>query len=144
MRLIVMPLAMLLVIAFISQAVAISNFQNPFVNETITLGNQTGTVNGTELEIEGFTVDAGFDLEMGVIAFVIAMIGVGAVAGISVLGSGLNEASTRIIYKSLAYFGLWAIISAFALTSITSIQYFGWILYFTLTFIYGLGIFEGV
>lgn len=101
-------------------------------------------VNSSESEFvsEDYSVSSGWDFETGVLLFVVAMIAVGALVGIRVVGSGLSEQSVRIIYMSVALFGLWGLLSYFALDVLVSFPLFGWLIYFALTFVYGVGVFQ--
>lgn len=55
-----------------------------------------------------------FDLWDGsyAIAIILAAISIGIVAGIKVLGSGLNELAQSLIFNSVLFLGLWACVSA--------------------------------
>lgn len=77
----------------------------------------------------------------GVIAILIAAIAVTIVAGIKVLGSGLNDMSQNLIFNGILFGGLWA-----CLTIISSTMLFGYVytellwVFLTVTYIIGMGI----
>ena len=76
----------------------------------------------------------------GALIILIAAIAVGTVAGVSILGSGLSTTSQRIIFSSVVYFGLWAV-----LTVVTSTLIFGvggtvfTLVYIVLTILFVIG-----
>ena len=67
---------------------------------------------------------------------------VAGITGISVLGSGLNPQSSRIIVLLTAYIGLWTSLSVLAYNLIVSIQIFGFIIYISLTIAYAIGVIQ--
>jgi hypothetical protein len=77
----------------------------------------------------------------GAMIILIAAVAVGTVAGISILGSGLSDTSQRIIFNSVLFVSLWAI-----LTIVCSSLIFGtgiifqliWVI-MTILFVIGLG-----
>lgn len=142
MKLIYLPLALLLFTALFNYGFSMSG--NSGVSGDAISGSQNLTGSVDDLEVEGYSVNIGFGAENEIMTFVIAMVIVGAVAGITVLGSGIKEISVKIIYTSVAFFGLWLLISLFSVPSLEAIPVFGWALYFVLTLVYGLGVFQQI
>lgn len=106
--------------------------------------NTTGTVGEDTQTVAGYDLTAGFDVENGVLALIIGLIALGAVAGIQVVGSGLSDFSVSVIYKSIAFYAIWGLLSAFGLDALTAIPIFGWLLYFILTIVYSAGIIQQI
>lgn len=143
MQLIYLPLALLLIVAVVSQGVAVSSSFGSVTGDPL-VGNLTEGGESTELGVEGYDINVGFTAQDGILAFIVAMIAVGALIGINVVGSGLSDTSVMIVYKSVAFFGLWGLISVFSFGGINAIPLVGWFLYFVLTFVYGLGVFQQI
>jgi len=74
------------------------------------------------------------------ISLIITIIAVAGILGISVLGSGLNPQSTRVIILITAYVGIWLTLSILAFNLIYSIEIFGSIIYITITLAYSIGV----
>lgn len=74
-------------------------------------------------------------------ALVILTVGIaaGIIAGIRFFGSGLSIYSQNLIFKTVTFFGLWAIISIMASDLIFSIDIFGVLIWLGLTLIFALG-----
>ena len=49
-----------------------------------------------------------------------------------------------IIYKSVGLYALWFVFSALAYPSISSIPYFGWLIYLIMTAFYSIGVFSQI
>jgi hypothetical protein len=75
----------------------------------------------------------------GTIIIITVCIGVGILAGITVLGSGLKEFSIKLIFYGILYMGIWACLSFAASTYLFNIDL---MLYFwvALTLIYVMGV----
>jgi hypothetical protein len=91
----------------------------------------------------------GFDLSFslgteGIILLLIVCAGIGSVLGVSFLGSGISTFSQAIIYKSVFYFGLWAIFSVLSIILIVSIPIIGLAFWLVLTLFYALGVQEQI
>lgn len=147
MKLILLPLILLAFSAVMTQMIVAEEYYtttSTSYNVDPALGNQT--IDGTPqtMDIEGYGVSAGFDLETGVIAVVIVVMAIGVVAGITVLGSGLSDVSVSIIYKSVMFYTLWLLLSVFGLEGITTVPIFGWVFYFFLTLVYSLGVVQQI
>lgn len=143
-KLLILPLILLAFSALMTQLINSEQTIYSYDDDgnTYTWDPYNQTVNGTEIqyETEGWTVNAGFDLQTGVIAVIIVMLAVGIVAGIQVFGSGLSEISVKVIYTSIFFYTLWLLLSVFGLPSITAVPVFGWVFYFFLTLLYSVGI----
>lgn len=77
----------------------------------------------------------------GAMVILIASIGVGIVAGIKLLGSGLSDTAQTLIYQSILFLGLWACLSVMTsqIMFAESIITFVWV-GLTIMFIIGLGL----
>lgn len=95
----------------------------------------TGAPTGSA-SIFGLTLGGGFLAIIGILTVL------GTVAGITAFGSGLNTASTMIIYKSVGLYAIWSIFSVMSLGYIGSIPYFGWLIYLVMTGFYSVGVFS--
>lgn len=86
-----------------------------------------------------FTIDTSNLITAG-IALLITITVVAGITGISVLGSGLNPASARIIILLTAYLGIWSVLTVLAFNLISSIEVFGGVIYISLTIGYAVGV----
>lgn len=84
----------------------------------------------------------GFDIggSIGVIALLAVIVGLSAVVGFKILGSGISEWSVSAILKGGMLISLWTIFSALSMALITGIPIFGAIFYFFLTVAYAIGV----
>ena len=74
----------------------------------------------------------------------ITLIAVASVVGISVVGSGLNPQSARIVVLAITYTGLWVLLSTLAYSLIVSIEIFGGVIYVTITIAYVIGVIQSI
>jgi len=106
--------------------------------------NVTGSVfeNETETTVSAgtHTLTLDFNMTIGLVAIIVTAIALGLI-GFNLLGSGLPDASIKILWNGLIYYGLWTIFSILAFNPITSIPLFGTLLWFFLTLFYSLGVF---
>lgn len=146
-NLILYPLLILLIVAGFNQLLVYTNVNlasSSSINVNPTTGNQT--INEETSQYTGDSTQAVFNIDMvtGLIALIIALVVVGVVAGIRVLGSGLSEHSVKLIYNSTVYYGLWFLFSALAFTAFNSIPTYGIFLWLGMTLIYSLGFFQTI
>ena len=78
------------------------------------------------------------------ISLITTVIVVAGILGVSVLGSGLNPQSSRIIVLITAYVGIWLTLSILAFNLIVSIEIFGSVIYITLTLAYAVGVVQKI
>lgn len=103
-------------------------------------------VNGTTSTLE-FTGQEGLfiiDPTVATIAIFIVIIGIAAVLGIQVVGSGLSEESVKTIMSCILYGAIWGLLSVFAMPLIISIEIFGTIIYMVLLMLYVIGVIEKI
>lgn len=142
----IIPLAIMIFMAVFTQALAFGEIVivNGTLVDPIEFENLTANITEggtpTEVGVEGYTIDVGFDYATGVIVLLISAVAVAIIAGITAVGSGLKEISVKIIFKTSIYLGIWALFSAFGLSGLTIIPLFGWMLYFLLTISYVIGV----
>lgn len=74
----------------------------------------------------------------------ITLIGVATITGVSVLSSGLNAQSSRIIVLATVYTGLWLLLSVLAYNLIVSIEIFGFVIYVGITLGYVIGVIQSI
>lgn len=74
----------------------------------------------------------------------ITLIGVALITGISVLSSGLNPQSAKIVILATVYTGLWLLLSVLAYSLIISIEIFGTVIYIGITLAYVVGVIQSV
>lgn len=90
-----------------------------------------------------FTIDT--STIIGAITIIsITLIAIAGVTGISVLGSGLNPQSARIIILAITYTGIWVLLSTLAFALIISIEVFGSVIYVAITIAYVLGVIQSI
>lgn len=85
---------------------------------------------------------ASFDMggSIGVIALLVVIVGLSAIVGFKILGSGISEWSVSAILKGGMLISVWTIFSAISMKLIVGVPFFGAILYFLLTVAYAIGV----
>lgn len=145
MAIISITLLIIIVIIFFSLVLGqdfVSTFSNIGIDqETIVDGISSTFI--TEVEQVFFYIDTSSLITSG-IALLGTVIAVALITGVSVLGSGLNPQSARIVIILTAYFGLWTTLSILAFNLINSIQVFGYIIYIGLTIGYSIGVIQRI
>lgn len=147
MKLILIPLFLLIIIAFSVQFISANDIQTTYSGETGNYGDNEQLINLGIISLP-FEVVAG----VGFITFFTIIAGIGALSGlnIEVFGSTvkISEQSQKIIFNGLFYGGLWGIFSVLAVTSLTfagsmiglfSVPY-GSIFYLILSLVFVIGI----
>ena len=109
----------------------------PLINDSITINGTTSTF-GTSGNIVYFFIDP----TQGAIILITTIFIIGAVIGIQILGSGLNEASSRAFMYGIFYIGIWVILSVPSYPLIIGISLFGAIIYSVLTLFYAIGVIQ--
>lgn len=145
MKLILYPLLMLIILSVFIQLMANTGVLDlTYSNSTSQSQSGNQTLNSEESELQQETTTALFDINMttGIVALIIALVAVGVVAGIHVLGSGLSDYSVQLIHKSCIYYGLWGVFSALSFMAFLNIPIFGLVLWLGLTLIYSIGFFQ--
>lgn len=69
---------------------------------------------------------------------------IGIIAGTNVMGSGLNDSSTKMVMKVLAFITLWIVLSLFTITFLSPLEDFGNLLWLLLTICYAIGFLEKI
>lgn len=89
---------------------------------------------------------AGFSatLQAGIISAIIAAMGIAAIMGFRVLGSGEGDFPVETATKGTFYLILWGILSVFAYTLISSVFIIGSFIYLGLTIMYVMGFIQGL
>lgn len=144
--LIVYPLVILMVVGGFSQLFLFSNLDMS-TSQTFSSSESTGsqTVDGETSEYTGDSTTTSFTMVMatGLIVLITLLVVVGAVAGIKVLGSGLDTYSVQLIHKACAYYGFWGIFSGLSFYAFSTIPSgFGLFLWLGMTLIYTLGFYQ--
>lgn len=141
-KLLVFPLAMMFLLtmfafSYIGGTYGIGNSENYSSSTGINTTEGSGTVDIPRAGTQTFTIWS----SAAAMVILIAAIAVGIIAGIKVLGSGLNDTSQKMIFNSVLFLGLWACLSAvssnflFGLTIIT----FLWV-GLTIMYVIGVGV----
>jgi len=78
-------------------------------------------------------------LEGAIFILTATLIGVAIITGISVLGSGLNAESSRIVVLASIYGTLWYLLSVVSFGLIISIEIYGYIIYTMISVAYIIG-----
>lgn len=104
--------------------------------------DNTAIVNGTSstFVIEGVEVVFSIDPVAGAIAMIITFGTVAALLGMQFLGSGLSDASVRIVSIGIIYTTIWTLLSILAIPLMFAIEVFGALIYVTLTLAYVVGV----
>lgn len=146
-KLITFPLLILMLIAGFCQVFNVGAIDLSH-SSSLSVDSQGGTLaeNESSTNVSTDSTNAIFNIDMvtGLIVLIIALVVVGVIAGIRVLGSGLSEKSVTLIYNSAVYYGLWGIFSVLAFEAFESITIMGLglFLWLGLTLAYSLGFFE--
>ena len=136
-RLISIPLIVLVILSFLNIILGFSfgGYSSSGFIDTYSIVD--GDPNTLLVEYEfSFGIDAG----AGWIAVLIALLTIASVFGANIVGTGLNDASTRAVMMIIVFTGLWAFFSVFGWALITSIPVGGvfiWLI-FTLMFAFGV------
>ena len=137
-----LTLTILLTLTLISVLLG-SSFTGSLVETTI---DNEAFFNGTASSFEVYNTNIILNIDpiIGAIAIIIIIATVGALIGIQVLGSGLSSESVRVLIISIAYSGLWGVLSALSYSLIISIELFGSLIYIVLTIGFVIGIIEKI
>lgn len=120
---------------------------NSFIDYSVDNSVDTSlTVNGTTSDLVYESSDVVFSIDgiTGAIVILIVIVTIASVIGIQILGSGLSDASVRVITAVLVYSGLWGVLSVLSGSLIFSIEVFGSVIYIVLTLFYVIGVVEKV
>lgn len=100
-------------------------------------------VNGSETQIEFSASDTqvtfNYDFSVWISALVTAAIAVGIAAGVRALGSGLSLFSQQLVFLSVLYGAIWAVLSVLSYPVLSSIPVFGIMIYAALSLMYFAG-----
>lgn len=121
-----------------------SDFYNSSGNEYYVNGSLIVGENSTVVTTESASVAMSAVVSSGIITLVVSSVALAVVSGIQVLGSGLNNVATMAIFKSVAFFGIWALFSVLALILFAEVPIFGYPLYFLLTLFYSVGVLDTI
>lgn len=98
----------------------------------------------TQAKIEGLSESINIDSLTGAIAIIITLAMATSVIGLKVLGSGLSDASVRTLIIAITYTSIWSILSLLAFPLFASIEFFGLLLYISLTIFFVIGVIEKI
>lgn len=79
---------------------------------------------------------------LGLIGIVLAVMALGCIVGIRVVGSGTSSTSVSTVIIGTAFLSLWGVFSVFGYPLIGTIPLFGGMLYFILTAMYTVGVIQ--
>ncbi len=117
---------------------------NVFTSYSDVIGvDGTVLVNGTATDfiVSDQTIIFQVDGLIGAMVMIVVLATLIAVIGLRVLASGLSETSVKTLRTSIAYGGLWGVLSVLSYGLIVSIQTFGSIIYVVLTLLFVIGVF---
>lgn len=143
--LIAVPLMVLIIITFLSIILGgtlISGLANVAIDNTALVDGDSATFVVVGQDVL-FSIDT-TNLIVAGIALIISIIIVAGITGITVLGSGLNPQSARIIIFLTGYIGVWTTLTALAFNLIIQIEVFGSIIYIGLTIAYVIGVIQKI
>ena len=103
-------------------------------------------VNGTSstFVVEGQDFVFSIDPVTGFIASLIVIVSLASILGLSVLGSGLSDASVRVMIMIITYSSIWATLSILSYPLIASIEIFGALMYVVITIAYAVGVVQKI
>lgn len=99
--------------------------------------NQNLIQNGSATSIQTSGVTMNFSLDF--IAIIIGVVALGAVIGITALGSGLSERAQKIIFNSAVYYGIWGVLNALIVGVFLDMPLFGAFLLLCFSGVYTMG-----
>lgn len=107
--------------------------------------DNTAIVNGSTSTFVVDPISIVYGIDTGTILGAIGIIGAifvvaAAITGITVVSTGLNAQSARLILLATAYVAIWAMLSVVAYGLINSIEIFGPIIYVIMTIGYLIGV----
>jgi len=145
-RLIVIPLSLMFIIAGISLWYDPStNLDYAYADTSIgkiDLGDSGGESQiSFDKSVNDYTTISGLE---GVLILLIVAIGASTVLGIRILGSGVSELTQKLIMYSVAYLGIWGILSVIVYKQIFSIPIIGSFIWILLTAAYMIGFVQEV
>ena len=136
-KLIWTPLFILIVLAFLNILLGF-NFGGYSVSDVV---STTTIVDGSSTTlINEYDFSFGIDEGTGWIAILVGLLTLGAVVGANVLGSGLNDTSSKAVMTIIVFTGLWSFFSVFGWNLITGIATWGVIIWFGLTLMFTIGV----
>lgn len=123
---------------------------NVFIPQTVQLAiDNEAFVDGLSNTFEVLTTDVLFQIDTTTLVGAIGVIGitfitVATLTGISVLGTGLNPQSARIIILATVFTGVWVMLSLLSYPLIISIEIFGGLIYVALTIGFVIGVIQSI
>ena len=136
-KLIWTPLFILIVLAFLNILLGF-NFGGYSVSDVV---STTTLIDGsTTTFVSEYDFSFGIDEGTGWIAILVGLLTLGAVVGANVLGSGLNDTSSKAVMTIIVFTGLWSFFSVFGWNLITGIATWGVIIWFGLTLMFTIGV----
>ena len=131
------PLIVLVVLSFLNIILGFSfgGYSSTGFIDTTTIVDGEPSILMMEYEFS-FGIDAG----AGWIAILVALITVASVVGTNIIGSGLNDASTKALMTVIVFIGLWAFFSVFGWALITSIPVGGVLIWLVFTLMFSFGV----
>lgn len=106
-------------------------------NDTYSGGVNNTTINIPNAEPQTFTINM-TDTTI-ILAILIAGIGVAVVAGVNILGSGLSDTSQSVLFNSVVFLGLWAVLTVFSANLIFTEDLMK-LLYVVITIVFVIGL----
>lgn len=133
-------LAILAILSLLSVVLGENFIASPV---TTTIDNEA-IVDGetSTFQIDAMESDFAIDPIVGALVMFIVIAAVVAIIGFRVLGSGLSEESVKIITMTIAYAGMWGVLSAISFNLVVAIETFGPLIYISLTIVFVVGIFQ--
>lgn len=117
---------------------------NVFTSYSDSMGVDSSVlVNGTGTDFVVPTQNITFQVDslIGAMIMIVVLATLIAIIGLRVLASGLSETSVKTLRTSIAYAGLWGVLSVLSYGLIVSIQTFGFIIYVVLSLLFVIGVF---
>jgi len=88
----------------------------------------------------GISIDLGSSL--GLLGLLMGVMALAVVSGLTIFGTGTSDSSVNIVVTCTAYLAVWGVFSALTLNLLMGFDSYGWLIYFTLTIMYTLGIIQ--
>lgn len=131
-----LPLGVLLICAFIVLIFgnSFSFYSSESSIESISVINGTITIKEVE-----YGLNFGISIQEGILSLIIGITAVVVLLGLTVLGTGLNDETVRIVSTITIYIALWTFFSTFTYDLFLLVDYL-WTVYWFFTFLYAFGV----
>lgn len=113
------------------------------VTQSLDANGTSLIVNGTQTSVEfnqsGTNITFNYDFPVWIAALATGAVAAGIAAGVRALGSGLSMFSQYLLFNSIFYGAVWAVLSVLSYPVLSAVPTFGTIIYAALSLMYFAG-----